>query len=227
MVFLQYYNPSTKDRHFKHGQSAWNTWHPQRGGEKAWFHMGHADIWVVSSNRGVDISKISWWRFGWDSLTESWDMWRVSFEFLGIRVWLFCTSSFLWIETLSESNPSHFSSAKNVVEMDFYPMTSEKRTIVFFFHLTEVSSFEDLFHHSEDFYELHCVDRWIDELAFFPMGDMSPRSVVSIVETDATVSEASGRGEWEDESNLETGCSLFLLLFHVFFWTQELYNFMI
>lgn len=64
--------PSTKDRHFKHGQSAWNTWHPQRGGEKAWFHMGHADIWVVSSNRGVDISKISWWRFGWDSLTESW-----------------------------------------------------------------------------------------------------------------------------------------------------------
>lgn len=64
--------PSTKDRHFKHGQSAWNTWLPQRGGEKAWFHMGHADIWVVSSNRGVDISKISWWRFGWDSLTESW-----------------------------------------------------------------------------------------------------------------------------------------------------------
>lgn len=66
---------------------------------------------------------------------------------------------------------------------------------------------------------------WIDgsmSWHFFPMGDMSPRSVVSIVETDATVSEASGRGEWEDESNLETGCSPFLLLFHVIFGTQEL-----
>lgn len=118
-------------------------------------------------------------------------MWRVSFEFLGIRV---CGSFALRAFCESKLCP-------NRIHLIFLPLKCsrdgflsndfrKKNPIVFFFQLTEVSSLEDLFHHSEDFYELHRVDRWIDELAFFPMGDMSPRSVVSIVETDATVSEA-------------------------------------
>lgn len=119
------------------------------------------------------------------------DMWRVSFEFLGIRV---CGSFALRAFCESKLCP-------NRIHLIFLPLKCsrdgflsndfrKKTLLFFFFQLTEVSSLEDLFHHSEDFYELHRVDRWIDELAFFPMGDMSPRSVVSIVETDATVSEA-------------------------------------